>query len=73
MARLTSVVAAATALAGATVASCKPDSAAVQMITYVKRHADLSREQFWDYWQTQHAPKVVPLATHFGIRRYQQV
>lgn len=73
MARLTSIIAAATAFAGAAVASCKPEESAVQMITYVKRHPDFSREEFWEYWETQHAPKVVPLATHFGIRRYQQV
>jgi hypothetical protein len=43
------------------------------MVTYVKRHPDFTREQFWEYWQEQHAPKVAPLATHFNITRYQQV
>ena len=43
------------------------------MVTYVKRHPNSTREEFWKYWQEQHAPKVVPLATHFNITRYQQV
>jgi hypothetical protein len=58
------------ALVGAT---CASNTGLTQMVTYVKRHPDYTREAFWSYWQTQHAPKVVPLATHFNITRYQQV
>ncbi|CAG9982130.1 unnamed protein product [Clonostachys byssicola] len=56
-----------------TFASCKGNTGLTQMVTYVKRHPDWTRENFWAYWQTQHAPKVVPLATYFNITRYQQV
>ena len=62
-----------TALLGAAFSSCEGTTGYQQMITYVKRHPGLSREQFWDYWQTQHAPKVAPIAQHVGITRYQQV
>ncbi|WQF76763.1 Putative EthD domain-containing protein [Colletotrichum destructivum] len=44
-----------------------------QLVTYLKKGANLTRAEFWDYWQTQHAPKVAPLAVHLGITRYQQV
>ncbi|TKW53960.1 hypothetical protein CTA1_2867 [Colletotrichum tanaceti] len=30
-------------------------------------------QMFWDYWQTEHAPKVASLAVHFNITPYQQV
>ncbi|KAK7432179.1 hypothetical protein QQZ08_001124 [Neonectria magnoliae] len=43
------------------------------MVTYVKRHPEFTRDEFWEYWETQHAPKVAPLATHFNITRYQQI
>ncbi|KAH7174813.1 EthD domain-containing protein [Fusarium flagelliforme] len=45
----------------------------LQMLTYVKRHPNMTRDEFYEYWDTQHAPKVAPLATAFGITRYQQV
>ncbi|KAM0327988.1 hypothetical protein ACHAQA_005387 [Verticillium albo-atrum] len=74
MARFTSVLAVmAAALFGATLATCKSNTGLVQMVTYVKRHPDYTREEFWEYWETQHAPRVAPLATHFNITRYQQV
>ncbi|TID02474.1 hypothetical protein CH35J_004803 [Colletotrichum higginsianum] len=44
-----------------------------QLVTYLKKGANLTRAEFWDYWQTQHAPKVAPLAVHLGITRYQQI
>lgn len=68
-----SLLAIFTAILGATIASCEATTGYTQMITYIKRHPDLSREEFWEYWQTQHAPKVAPLASHVGIVRYQQV
>jgi hypothetical protein len=58
------------ALVGVT---CASNSGLTQMVTYVKRHPNYTREDFWSYWQTQHAPKVVPLATYFNITRYQLV
>ncbi|KAF4427504.1 hypothetical protein CGGC5_v014341 [Colletotrichum fructicola Nara gc5] len=44
-----------------------------QMLTHVKRHPSYTQTEFWDYWYTQHAPKVAPLASYFNISRYQQV
>ncbi|KAM0551257.1 hypothetical protein ACHAPJ_008602 [Fusarium lateritium] len=76
MARPTSLLAIAMALVGITLASHQSppsNTGLLQMVTYVKRHPNMTREEFWHYWDTQHAPKVVPLATHFGITRYQQV
>ncbi|KAI9154743.1 Conidial pigment biosynthesis dehydratase EthD [Paramyrothecium foliicola] len=52
---------------------CQSNTGLVQMVTYVKRHPSYTREQFWDYWNTQHAPRVAPLAAYFNITRYQQV
>lgn len=59
--------------ASATASKCQSNTGLTQMVTYVKRHPNSTREEFWKYWQEQHAPKVVPLATHFNITRYQQV
>lgn len=73
MARLTLITAVLSALVGAAFASCYSNTGLVQMVTYVKRHSNFTREEFWDYWETQHAPKVAPLATYFNITRYQQV
>ncbi|KAK6813232.1 hypothetical protein RU639_011106 [Aspergillus parasiticus] len=77
MVRLMSLLA---ALAGATAALCQTDdqnhdsyTGYTQMITYIKRHPDWTREDFWTHWQTEHAPKVAPLATYFNITRYQQI
>ncbi|KAI7773476.1 hypothetical protein LA080_010579 [Diaporthe eres] len=50
-----------------------PDTGFVQVIQYVKRNPKLTREQFWDQWQTVFAPKFIPFAEGSGIRRYQQV
>ncbi|KAJ4258079.1 hypothetical protein NW762_008219 [Fusarium torreyae] len=75
MTRLTSLLAIAMVLVGTTLASYQSppsNTGLLQMITYVKRHPNMTREEFWHYWDTQHAPKVIPLATHFGIARYQQ-
>jgi hypothetical protein len=73
MARLLSVLAlAAATLSQVVVGSCSTNGHQ-QMVTYVKRHPDYTREEFWDYWETQHAPKVAPLAAHFNITRYQQI
>ncbi|KAF5552881.1 hypothetical protein FMEXI_2661 [Fusarium mexicanum] len=76
MNRLASLFFIATALAGNAYASPKgPHSytGLLQMVTYVKRNPNMTVDEFWQYWDTQHAPKVIPLATHFGIARYQQV
>jgi len=50
-----------------------PDTGFIQVIQYVKRNPKLTREEFWDQWQTVHAPKFIPFAEGSGIRRYQQV
>ncbi|KAF4962829.1 hypothetical protein FSARC_9112 [Fusarium sarcochroum] len=78
MARITWLAAIAMSLVGKAVTSSypkppRPDTGLLQMVTYVKRHANMTQEEFWSYWKTKHAPKVVPLAVHFGISRYQQV
>lgn len=74
MARFSSLFAVFTVLFGATLAACAPSNTGLlQMVTYVKRRPDFTQEEFWKYWETQHAPKVVPLATYFNITRYQQV
>lgn len=74
MVRLTSMLALVSSLVGETMASgCQTNTGLTQMITYVKRHPSYTREEFWEYWETEHAPKVVPLSTHFNITRYQQV
>ncbi|KAF9766327.1 hypothetical protein IL306_001282 [Fusarium sp. DS 682] len=76
MNQLASLLFLLTALSGNVLASGKGPSSNtgfLQMITYVKRHPNMTLEEFWNYWDTQHAPKVIPLATHFGIARYQQV
>lgn len=61
----------ATLLVGS-MAACT-NTGQAQMVTYVKRASNLTQAEFWDYWETQHAPKVAPLAVHFNITRYQQV
>ncbi|KAH7141112.1 EthD domain-containing protein [Dactylonectria macrodidyma] len=75
MAGITTLYLIGTALFGASRASehSKSNTGLVQMITYVKRRPGSTRDEFWKYWETQHAPKVDPLATHFNITRYQQV
>lgn len=74
MVRLTLYLAMAAALPEAVFpAQAHSTAGLTQMVTYVKRHPEWSRQDFWDYWQKQHAPKVVPLSTHFNITRYQQV
>lgn len=73
MARLTSMFALMMVLVGTTFGLCHSNTGLLQMVTYVKRHPDFTHEEFLTYWETQHAPKVVPLAVHFNITRYQQV
>ncbi|KAH7322387.1 EthD domain-containing protein [Stachybotrys elegans] len=75
MARLLSVLALTVAAVSQVVhaASCHSSTGHMQMVTYVKRHPEYTREEFWEYWETQHAPKVAPLAAHFNITRYQQI
>ncbi|KAF4344003.1 hypothetical protein FBEOM_2047 [Fusarium beomiforme] len=76
MNQFTSLLLTATALCGNVFASPKgplSNTGLLQMVTYVKRHPNMTLEEFWEYWDTLHAPKVIPLATHFGITRYQQV
>ncbi|KAF5022705.1 hypothetical protein F66182_5253 [Fusarium sp. NRRL 66182] len=73
IASLLAVVAALTSTAFASYPVPPSDTGLLQMVTYVKRRPNMTREEFWHYWETEHAPKVVPLATHFGISRYQQI
>ncbi|OLN81341.1 hypothetical protein CCHL11_08566 [Colletotrichum chlorophyti] len=72
MVRLSVPFTVAATLLGSSWASCT-NTGHLQMVTYVKRASNLTRTEFWDYWQTQHAPKVNPLAVHFNITRYQQI
>ncbi|EMT74233.1 EthD domain-containing protein [Fusarium oxysporum II5] len=76
MNQLASLLLLASALSGNAAASSKgppSNTGLLQMVTYVKRNPNMTLDEFWQYWDTQHAPKVIPLATHFGIARYQQV
>lgn len=73
MVRAASVLVALAAAVAPVLAACKSNTGLLQMVTYVKRREDLTQQEFWDYWETQHAPKVAPLAAHFNISRYQQV
>jgi hypothetical protein len=45
----------------------------IQILTYIRRRRNLTSEQFYDYWENVHAPKVIPWAEKHGIIRYQQV
>lgn len=45
----------------------------VQIFHYLKRNPKLKREEFWEYWERVHGPKLVPLAEKYGFQRYQQV
>lgn len=53
--------------------SSSGDTGHVQTIQYLKRNPKFNREEFWEYWQTIHGPKLVPLAEKYGVKRYQQV
>ena len=59
-------------LIGAALATYNTTTGYSQMVSYVKRRPDFTRHEFWDYWQMQHAPKVVPLARYFNITSYQR-
>jgi hypothetical protein len=75
MNQLASLLLITTAFAGNACASPKgphSNTGLLQMVTYVKRNPNMTLDEFWQYWDTQHAPKVIPLATHFGVARYQQ-
>ncbi|KAK2615008.1 hypothetical protein N8I77_001787 [Diaporthe amygdali] len=50
----------------------KTTSTGVQVFHYLKRNPNLTRDQFWAYWQDIHGPKLVPLAENYGFLRYQQ-
>ncbi|EXA33967.1 hypothetical protein FOVG_14831 [Fusarium oxysporum f. sp. pisi HDV247] len=76
MNQLASIFLLVSAISGNAAASPKgptSNTSLLQMVTYVKRNPNMTLNEFWQYWDTQHAPKVIPLATHFGIARYQQV
>ncbi|CAN8096099.1 unnamed protein product [Discula destructiva] len=49
------------------------DTGQVQVFHYLKRNPKFKREEFWEYWQNIHGPKLVPLAEKHGVRRYQQL
>jgi hypothetical protein len=74
MVQITSLLTLTAGLVGTALASSSSSNTGLlQMLTYVKRHPNMTRDEFWEYWDTQHAPKVIPLATNFRISRYQQV
>jgi uncharacterized protein (TIGR02118 family) len=45
----------------------------IKMVFTVRRRADLTREEFQQYWRSQHAPLVKRHADALRIRRYVQV
>ncbi|KAL0934621.1 ethyl tert-butyl ether degradation [Colletotrichum truncatum] len=73
MVRLSLPFTAAATLFASSMALCSSKNGLVQMLTHVKRHPNFTQTEFWDYWYSQHAPKVAPLAAHFNITRYQQI
>lgn len=44
----------------------------IQILTYIRRRQDLTLAQFYNHWENEHAPKIVPWAQKHGIIRYQQ-
>jgi len=44
----------------------------VKLVFCLRRHPDLSREEFHRYWREEHAPLVQSHAETLGIRRYVQ-
>ncbi|TDZ29962.1 hypothetical protein C8035_v003727 [Colletotrichum spinosum] len=70
-----SVISYALAFVGLLASVCADcaDNDSTQMITYVKRHPSLKQADFWNYWYTEHAPKVAPLANYFNISEYSQI
>lgn len=73
MFRAASFVALGATLAGLVSGSCPSSDGPYQMVTYVKSRDDWSVSEFWEYWQTEHAPRVAPLAAYHNVSQYQQV
>ncbi|PCD27347.1 hypothetical protein FGRA07_02486 [Fusarium graminearum] len=57
MVQITSLLTVALGLVGTTLATSS-NTGLLQMLTYVKRHPNMTRAEFWEYWDTQHAPKI---------------
>lgn len=47
-------------------------SKTTQIVAFIKRNPNLSREDFYKYWSTIHAPLVAPWAEKHGIISYRQ-
>lgn len=45
----------------------------IQIISYLKRHPSLTREEFYAHWKDNHAPIVLPWFKKHQMIRYQQV
>ena len=45
----------------------------IRLTFVLRRKADLTREEFQEYWRRQHGPLVAKHSTHLGILRYVQV
>ena len=45
----------------------------IRLTFVLRRKADLTREEFQDYWRRKHGPLVAKHSTHLGMLRYVQV
>lgn len=45
----------------------------VKFTMCLRKRADLSRDEFYDYWLNKHGPLVISLAPALRIRKYNQV
>lgn len=45
----------------------------VQLITYIRRNPKLTLEQFYEYWEKVHGPKVIPVLEKYDVLEYSQV
>ena len=45
----------------------------IKLVFCLRRRADLTREEFQEYWRTQHGPLVASHASKLGIVRYAQL
>ena len=45
----------------------------IRVICYLSKRAELSDEEFYNYWENKHAPLVAPWLVKHGVVGYEQV